>query len=59
LKRDRRIDAKFLLFGGEAKEIKATNLLSRFPDAKELFKDYDLIILGDVPQAVWVRRTWP
>ena len=49
MKRDRRIEAKFLLIGGEAKEIKSPTLLSKFPEAKELFKDYDLIILGDVP----------
>jgi uncharacterized membrane protein len=49
LKRDRRVIAKFLLIGGEAKDIKSTNMLSQFPTAKELYDDYDLIILGDVP----------
>ncbi|MDA3960033.1 MAG: hypothetical protein PF961_04515 [Planctomycetota bacterium] len=50
LKRDKRLDVKFLMTQGDAELAKySTEYLARFPEQGRSGWDFDLVIIGDVP----------
>ncbi|HEY8503894.1 MAG TPA: hypothetical protein VIL46_04890, partial [Gemmataceae bacterium] len=61
LLRDRRVEADFVLLGGDPRAMQAgPPYLPGFPEKREAFFAYDLLILGDVPASLFggERLTW-